>query len=204
MTEIKDLFREFISQLSKTSLLEWLGVSFGVVQVLLAKSNKILLYPFGIISVLITVYIMYDAGLYAEVLLNIYYLVMSVYGWLYWGKTSGDVKEVKVSFSGSREWFITLGILGLGFPSLYWALLEFTDSTVPVWDSLVTATAWAGMWLLARRKIENWILLNVSNAIAIPLLMYKGLSLYSLLTLFLFVIAVLGYMEWRKIIKSNS
>lgn len=108
-----------------------------------------------------------------------------------------------VSYSNRKEWGISTLIVVVGVPLLYWALTTFTDSTVPLLDSLVTAFAWAGMWLLARRKIENWILLNISNAIAIPLLAYKGLPLYSLLTLFLFVVAIFGFVEWRKIISSR-
>ncbi|HLW49375.1 MAG TPA: nicotinamide riboside transporter PnuC [Sphingobacteriaceae bacterium] len=203
MEELREWFGDFMVQLRQTSLLEYLGVGFGVVQVLLAKSNKVLLYPFGIASVLITLYVLYDAGLYAEVLLNLYYLLMSIYGWWHWN-TGVGTKVVQVSYSSRQEWGITFGIVLLGVPLLYWALISFTDSSVPVWDSLVTATAWAGMWLLARRKIENWLLLNISNALAIPLLAYKGLPLYSLLTLFLFIVAVFGYFEWRKIIAGRS
>ena len=73
-----------------------------------------------------------------------------------------------------------------------------------MWDAWITATAWAGMWLLARRKIENWILLNISNAFAIPLLAYKGLHLYSLLTVYLFIVAIFGYFEWRKLIHRSK
>ena len=203
MEELREWFGDFMVQLRQTSLLEYLGVGFGVVQVLLAKSNKVLLYPFGIASVLITLYVLYHAGLYAEVLLNLYYLLMSIYGWWHWN-TGVGAKAVQVSYSSRQEWGITFGIVLLGVPLLYWALISFTDSSVPVWDSLVTATAWAGMWLLARRKIENWLLLNISNALAIPLLAYKGLPLYSLLTLFLFIVAVFGYFEWRKIIAGRS
>ncbi len=208
MEELREWFGDFMVQLRQTSLLEYLGVGFGVVQVLLAKSNKVLLYPFGIASVLITLYVLYDAGLYAEVLLNLYYLLMSIYGWWHWntggsgagGNGGMGGQAVQVSYSSRQEWGIAFGIVLLGAPLLYWALISFTDSSVPVWDSLVTATAWAGMWLLARRRIENWLLLNISNALAIPLLAYKGLPLYSLLTLFLFIVAVFGYFEWRKII----
>jgi nicotinamide mononucleotide transporter len=71
-------------------------------------------------------------------------------------------------------------------------------------DAWVSATAWAGMWLLAKRKIENWILLNISNAFAIPLLFYKQLPLYALLTAFLFIVAVLGYFDWMKILKQKN
>jgi len=88
--------------------------------------------------------------------------------------------------------------------ALYIVLRYFTDSTVPAFDSWVSATAWAGMWLLAKRKIENWLLLNISNAFAIPLLLYKGLPLYAALTLFLFIIAVLGYIDWNRIIKRKE
>lgn len=203
MDEIRTWFSEFIVQLEQPSLLEVFGVGFGVVQVLLAKSNKVLLYPFGIASVLITIYVLNDAGLYAEVLLNFYYLVMSIYGWWHWKQGKGQAEAVVVSYSNRREWGISALIVLVGVPLLYWALTSFTDSTVPLLDSLVTSFAWAGMWLLARRKIENWILLNISNAIAIPLLAYKGLPLYSLLTLFLFIVAIFGYVEWRKIISSR-
>ncbi len=158
-----------------------------------------MLYPFGIASIIITAYVLYDAGLYAELLLNIYYLVMSIYGWVYW-KTGGDKKSVQAAYSDNKDWLITVLIVAAGFPVLYYALVHFTDSTVPAWDAWVSATAWAGMWLLAKRKIENWILLNISNAFAIPLLAYKGLHLYAALTLFLFIVAVFGYFQWKRII----
>lgn len=214
MEEIREWFAVFWMQLKQTSLLEYLGVGFGVVQVLLAKSNRVLLYPFGIASVLITLYVLYGAGLYAEVMLNLYYLLMSIYGWWHWkmgnensaadSNITNVGQKVQVAYSSRKDWQITLGIVLLGTPLLYGSLVSFTDSTVPFWDSVVTSTAWAGMWLLARRRIENWILLNVSNALAIPLLAYKGLPLYSILTLFLFIIAVLGYFEWKKIIAQRK
>src|SRR5690606_30519480 len=99
------------------------------------------------------------------------------------------------------DWYITSLIVVSGFLLLYLALDHFTDSTVPAWDAWVSATAWAGMWLLAKRKLENWLLLNISNAFAIPLLAYKGVHLYALLTLFLFIVAIFGYIEWKRIIR---
>ena len=81
---------------------------------------------------------------------------------------------------------------------LFLFLTSFTDSQVPAWDAWVSATGWAGMWLLARRKIENWLLLNISNAFAIPLLFNKGLPMLALLTVFLFIVACKGYFDWLK------
>ncbi|MGN7783638.1 nicotinamide riboside transporter PnuC [Niabella sp. 22666] len=196
-------FQLFLQQLKAVPVLEWLGVSFGVAEVLLARANKIWLYPCGIVSVIISTYIFFHSGLYAESALNMYYLVMSIYGWWWWQRRK-DHEAPPVTRATKVEWFKTVGIVVIAFAILYTVLTKFTDSTVPVFDSWVSATAWAGMWLLAKRKIENWILLNISNAFAIPLLFYKGLPLYALLTLFLFIIAVLGYIDWNKTIKKNE
>lgn len=192
-----------VEEIKTTPLLEWLGVGFGVAEVLLAKVNNILLYPAGIISVIISSYIFFMAGLYAESLLNAYYLIMSIYGWMIWIRRKHQ-PAIEVSRADRRDWTITLGITVLGFALLSFALRKWTSSTVPYWDAWVSATAWAGMWLLAKRKIENWILLNISNAFAIPLLLYKHLPLYGLLTLILFVIAIQGYFLWLKILQRQA
>lgn len=197
------MLQQLFTEIRQTPLLEWIGVGFGVAQVLLARANKIWLYPCGIISVAVSIYIFYQAGLFAESGLNVYYLVMSFYGWWLWIKRKGQ-PPLQVGWSTKREWLITAGIVVLGFVLLYLILAHFTSSTVPAWDAWVSATAWAGMWLLARRRIENWVLLNISNLFAIPLLFHKGLPLYGLLTIFLFIVAILGYLEWRKILKQQN
>jgi nicotinamide mononucleotide transporter len=193
----------FMEQVKATTWLEWLAVLLGVAEVLLAKANKVGLYPTGIASTLISIYLLLNAALYAECLLSIYYVVMSVYGWYYWVKKRNE-PPVKVAYSSRREWMITLLIVFVGWGVLYLLLVRFTSSTVPVWDAWVSSTAWAGMWLLARRKIENWVLLNVSNIFAIPLLYHKNLALFALLTAFLFIVAVFGYFEWRGIIRRET
>jgi nicotinamide mononucleotide transporter len=193
----------FEEQLQQTTLLEWLAVILGVAEVLLARVNNVWLYPTGIAGTLIGIYLLLIAGLYAESALNVYYLVMSVYGWIFWLSKSGK-QEVKISWCNKREWMITLLIIFVGWAILYVLLKEFTTSNVPFWDSFASATAWAGMWLLARRKIENWVLLNISNLVAIPLLFYKKLPMLALLTLFLFVIAFWGYFEWAGIYKKEN
>ena len=202
MVDIAGWLNDLVVELRGTPFLHWVGVVCGVIQVLLAKSNKVLLYPFGIVSVLITMYVLLGAGLYAELLLNGYYLVMSIYGWVYWAVRRNQ-PPVEVAYATRREWYITVSIVLAGFVVLYFALDRLTDSTVPGWDAWVSATAWAGMWLLAKRKIENWILLNISNAFAIPLLVYKDVHVYALLTLFLFVVAIFGYIEWKRIIRKQ-
>ena len=193
----------FLQQVAQTSWIEWLAVGFSVAEVLLARANKVALYPAGIIATLLSVYLFIISGLYAESLLNGYYIVMSIYGWWYWVKKK-DKPPVPITFTDKKEWGTVAAIVAGGFIVLYLTLKNFTPSTVPLCDAFVSATAWAGMWLLAKRKVENWILLNISNAVAIPLLFYKHLPLYAALTIFLFVVAVQGYFQWKKLVKKET
>lgn len=193
----------FEEQIRETTLLQWLAVLLGVAEVLFARVNNIWLYPTGIAGIVISIYLLLVVQLYAESVLNLYYLVMSVYGWIYWVKKKNE-PPVKISWCNGRELAISLAITFAGWLVLYLLLKNFTPSNVPVWDAWVSSTAWAGMWLLARRKVENWIFLNVSNLFAIPLLFYKGLPMFAVLTLFLFVVAFWGFFEWKNILKKEK
>jgi len=199
----QDWFKLFQEQILNTSLIEWLAVGFGVAEVLLAKKNNIWLYPTGIISILLSMFLLLNVKLYAETLLSIYYLVMSIYGWIIWKKRKLD-GESQVSWSGNNELIIAVSISLIGFVLLFLVLRHYTDSDVPLFDAFVSSTAWAGMWLLAKRKIENWIFLNISNIVAIPLLFHKKLPLMACLTTFLFIVAIFGFFEWKKIINKNK
>lgn len=163
-------------------------------QVVLALKNKTINFYAGIISVCFYTYVFYDFKLYAESLLNLYYLITSILGLFLWQQKS----QKKISKTTHSEWIITSIILLSSFIILFFLLHKYTDSTVPYLDAIVSAFAWAGTWLLLKRKLENWIILNISNLIAIPLQFYKGLELTSILTVIYVVIAVLGYLEWRK------
>ena len=193
----------FIDQVNQTTLWEWVAVILGVAEVLLAKINNIWLYPTGIVGTITGIYILMLAGLYAESALSIYYIVMSVYGWVHWIKRR-DAPPVKITWATKKEWIITILIVVVGWVVFYVLLKKFTTSNVPVWDAWVSSTAWAGMWLLARRKLENWILLNVSNLFAIPLLCYKHLIMFAALTLILFIVAFFGFFDWRAIWKKDN
>jgi len=190
-------------QIKGTDLMQWLAVTLGVAEVLFAQLNKIWLYPTGILATGLSIIILFKAGLYAECILNGYYIVMSIYGWWYWLRKKNR-PAVKITYCTKDEWIVVFTIVSVGSVLLTILLKNYTPSTVPYADAWISATAWAGMWLLARRKIENWILLNISNAFAIPLLFYKHLPLYAFLTLFLFVIAIAGYIKWRSIIKRET
>lgn len=192
-----------LEQIKNTHPLEWIAVAFGIAQVLLARVNNILLYPAGIIATVISAVLLFEVHLYAESALNIYYLVMSIYGWIFWAKKKGLLPQ-PISYTTRKEWLVTAIIVFPGWLILYFILDNFTPSDVPAWDSWVSSTAWAGMWLLARRKIENWLLLNVSNFFAVPLLIHKNLFLFAGLTVFLFIVAVFGYFDWKRIYRRQT
>lgn len=204
MMNFQEWFALLYDQILATSFLEWFAVCFGVMEVLLAKRNNILLYPAGIIGILLSLYLKIDARLYAESLLSMYYLVMSFYGWVIWTKRKAKNETLPVSWMNKQELKIAFSIAIGGYFVLYFVLVNFTNSDVPILDAFVSSTAWAGMWLLARRKIENWIFFNVSNIVAIPLLWHKDLELFSLLTLFLFIVAIFGFLDWRKIYRQQQ
>ncbi|MCA5003531.1 nicotinamide riboside transporter PnuC [Sphingobacterium bovistauri] len=198
-----EIINQITQAFQETSWLERFSVLCGIIQVLLSKNNKVSNYLFGILGIVSGMYVLFGAKLYADIALNIYYLVMSIYGWWYW-KTNQSAREQPITSCESTDWSTVIGIVIGAFAILYLFLITFTDSDVPIWDAWVSCTAWAGMWLLARRKIENWILLNISNAFAVPLLIHKELYLFAVLTTFLFVVAIFGYIKWAKIMKIES
>ena len=182
--------------------LQFLGTTFGVAQVLLARKNNIHNYLFGIVSVLISIWVLYESRLYADILLHLYYLVMSIYGWFYWKFGKGK-EAAPISWSSKTEYLKAISIVTGCFALMAWWLKFHTNSDVPLWDAAVSAFAWAGMWLMAKRKMENWIYLNISNIIAIPLLLYKDLYIYAGLTVFFFVVGTSGFFKWKKLIENE-
>jgi nicotinamide mononucleotide transporter len=137
----------------------------------------------------LSIYLLMEVQLYAESVLNVYYVVMSVYGWIYWVKKR-DEPPVKITYSTKKEWVISLTIsLAAGWccmiknlPAKY-----FTPSNVPVWDAFVSSTAWAGHVAAGPPKNGKLDFLNISNLFAVPLLFYKKLPMFGMLTIFLFV-----------------
>jgi len=204
---INALTELIISQAKETSLLEWCAIFFAVAEVLLARSNNVLLYPSGIISTICYTYFFVKLGLYADAILNSYYFIMSIYGWILWMKRRDNGTHLPVTHNSAKDWIITAAIVILGFVLLYAMLVDLFPAVIPGyqvsdvarWDAFISASAWAGMWLLARRKVENWLLLNLSNIVAIPVLIYKHAPFTAALTLFLFIVAIFGYFEWRKL-----
>jgi nicotinamide mononucleotide transporter len=195
---MSDLLSHLYSNILNTSWLEVVAVVFGILSVWFARKENIWVYPTGIINVLIYVYLCYFAGLYADMGINAFYFVMSVFGWYNWSRRDRNLHHVLISSLSIKGWSFFILLTAVAFGIIYYVLTEFTDSTVPVFDSFTTALFIAGMWLMALNKIENWLFWILGDLLVIPLFAMKGLVFTSVQYIVFLVLAILGYIEWRK------
>ena len=181
-------------------ILELVAVFFGLMSAWLSKQNNILIYPTGIISTAIFVYILAYYGLLGDLVINAYYFSMSIYGWYIWTRkvdadhytpiTTTTLKEKKIS--------ILIFVATLIFIYVIYEIFEKWTSWTAYVDTLTTAIFFVAMWLLARKKLENWILLLIGNIISIPLYFYKGLVFSSFQFVLFVIISIYGYRAWKK------
>lgn len=182
--------------LAEITWLEGIAVFFGVASVFYSMRERIWVYPTGIVSTLIYVWICYEYKLYADMGINAYYFGMSLYGWYIWTRPRGASSVLPVTWLDAKGWAI-VGMMAVGsYLILSTVLSEFTDSDVPYWDSFTTASAFVGMWLMARKKVENWIFWIITDLVSVPLYFYKGLPLTSFQFLFFTVLATIGLVAW--------
>ncbi|MCD4725875.1 MAG: nicotinamide riboside transporter PnuC [Bacteroidales bacterium] len=199
-----DIFDIIYQNFVDSSILEAIAVFFGILSVWFAKKENILVYPSGIISVVIYIYICFFAKLYADMGINFVFFVMSVYGWFMWSRKDEEKHFLAISSCKRKDHLISAFMLVFFFITLSYFLSNYTDSNVPVIDSLTSSIFIVAMWLMARKKIENWIYWIIGNVISIPLYFYKDLALTSVQFTVFLVLAILGYLEWRqKLLRSS-
>lgn len=193
-----NILSTFYQNLLSTTPLEFIAVFFGLLSVWYARNEKIMVYPTGLINVGLYVYICLIAKLYADMGINVFYFIMSIYGWYNWGKKDENKKHIPITYCSVKQHITSLVVFFISFALLYFILKKYTDSTVPILDSLTTAIFIVGMWLQTLKKIENWLYWIVGDLIVIPLFLYKDLALTGIQFLIFLLIAVSGYMEWKK------
>ena len=198
------IFAQLYSNILDTSWLEVVAVVFGILSVWFARKENIWVYPTGIINVLIYVYLCFFAGLYADMGINAFYFVMSVYGWYNWSRKDAESHHVPISKLSLIHWFLYIIIISTAFALIYFILSRYTNSTVPLFDSFTTSLFIAGMWLMAIKKIENWLLWILGDLLVIPLFAMKGLVFTSVQYIVFLVLAIMGYIEWRKRLQTRE
>lgn len=201
----ESLFAQYATYEPLDITLEITGVVFGLLSVWLAKKNHIGVFPTGMISTSIFVYLLLKWGLVGDMLINAYYFGMSVYGWVIWTRINDQEQTIPISRINQQEWryLLLLFVGSLGFVYGVYQWFGLWNSSTAMIDTLTTAIFFSGMWLMARRKIENWIFWIVGDIISVPLYLIKGFSFTSLQYLIFTFIAIYGYLEWKKILDNH-
>lgn len=178
--------------------LESIASFFGLLSVWYARKANLKVYPTGLLSTTIYIYVTLRAGLYADSGINAYYSVMSIYGWVVWSGVRKNNIEPPIRKLDMTGWRFSLGLFTFSFISLFLVLKNFTDSTVPAIDSFTTATFFVGMWLMARKRIEHWLFWIAGNLVSVPLYLYKGLGITAFQFVVFLILAIQGWNTWKK------
>ena len=198
------MFEQYSQYQSIDIALEIIAVFLGISSVWFSKNNNILVFPTGMISTAIFIYLLYKWVLLGDMIINAYYFVMSIYGWYIWTrKKDNSVTQITSINSKEKKASIIIFVSSLMFIYLVYVYFDKWDSVTAYIDNLTTAIFFVGMWLMAKRKIENWIFWIVGDIISVPLYFYKGLTFTSLQYLIFTFIAIAGYYSWKKTLNKS-
>jgi nicotinamide mononucleotide transporter len=181
----------------QTSYSELIAVAFGLICVWFMKKESVLAFPFGIVNVLIYVYIFFSARLYANAGINGFFFIMSVYGWYNWTRKDSNDNTIRITRCSRQELLLNFLAIISFFIIIRIVLVRFTESRVPSWDAATTAIYMVAQWLLSRKRIENWFLWIAADTIMVGLCVWEGLYFTSFQYFVFTIIAILGFREWR-------
>lgn len=199
------LFQQYSDYQTLDISLEIIAVVFGILSVWFSKKNNILVYPTGMISTSIFTYLLFKWILLGDMMINAYYFMMSIYGWYIWTRKVNNI-VTPISKVSSPEKITSLIIFFFSLSFVY-GIYNYFDkwgSYISYIDNFTTAIFFVAMWLMANRKIENWIFWIIGNIISIPLYFYKGLTFTSIQYIIFTVIAISGYYTWKKILDNSN
>ncbi len=186
-------------------VLELTAILFGLLSVWMSKKNNILVFPTGLINTSIYVFLLWKWSLLGDMMINAYYFIMSIYGWYIWSRKKGDQAEypiATITFEEKKR-AILLFVGTIIFVVLVYLFFNKFTNWMSYLDTFITGIFFVGMWLMAKRKIENWIFWIIGNIISIPLYFAKGYTFTSLQYLIFTIIAYYGYLEWKKILQNK-
>ncbi len=207
---IHEIWSQFVEGMQQTGWLEYIAVFAGIASVWFSRIENILVYPVGLINTIIYIYLSFEVGLWGEGSVNFYYTVVSIYGWILW--TKRDQKHhhiVVIKNSSAKEWGIHLLFFSFFYITIFFALSWLKKSghapqAIPWADAFASASAYTGMWLMAKKKVESWYWWIATNIASIPLYFVKGLIFTSVYYVVLLVMAVFGLFEWIKRAKEEK
>ncbi|MEL1239615.1 nicotinamide riboside transporter PnuC [Flavobacterium flavipallidum] len=186
--------------------LEFLVFVCGILSVWFAKKENVLVYPVGLIATVISVYLLYFAGYIGDMIINAYFSIMSIYGWYYWVKGGTANDNLPITRTNLNEKIIGILLFMITF-FVVLGVYKYFDYTIHpdnYVDMISSGIFFTGMWYMAKKKIENWTLWIIGDMIVVPLYAYRGLGMLSLQYLIFTILAVFGYLEWKKILKNQE
>ena len=200
---VQQIWEQFIEGMKNTTWLEYIAVFAGIASVWYSRVENILVYPVGLINTIIYVWLSIKGQLLGEASVNLYYTIMSIYGWMLWTKKDKEQHSiVHVKFSDNRWWLYQIAFFAAFYVAIYVSLTylkrSFAPGAIPWADAFASATAFTGMWLMTKKKVESWYWWITTNIASIPLYFVKHYVFTSVYYLVLLVMAVWGLMEWRK------
>jgi nicotinamide mononucleotide transporter len=200
---LQEILEQFITGIKQTGALEFVAVFAGILSVWFSKKENILVYPVGIVNTVIYIYISLKGHLFGEASVNIFYTIMSIYGWVQWSKKDEQQHTVLIiRYSSVKEWFLHLSFFAFLYLTIYSALSylqkEFAPGAIPAADAFASATAYTGMLLMARKKVESWYWWIATNIVSIPLYFIKGYVFTSFQFLVLLIMAFAGLISWHR------
>ncbi|UOK42884.1 MULTISPECIES: nicotinamide riboside transporter PnuC [Flavobacterium] len=201
-----DFFLDAYKEASITRIvLESLAFVFGILSVILARKESILTYPTGLIATVITTYLLWLAGYLGDMMINLYFSIMSVYGWWNWARKRGNKELLPITRTDFKEKIIGIALFLVTIIVVF-GIYNFFDYEIKkenYVDILASGIFFTGMWYMAHKKIENWTLWIIGDIIVTPIYAYRGLGMLSLQYLIFTVLAILAYKEWRKILQQR-
>ena len=200
---MEEIYRQFIEGMRHTKAHEYIAVFAGIASVWFSRIENILVYPVGLINTIIYIYISIEGQLFGEAGVNLYYTIMSIYGWILWTRRDKQHHPVvMITKSGRKEWMQQLGFFAFFYCTIFFLLTylkkTFAPDAIPWGDAFASATAFTGMWLMAKKKVESWYWWIATNIASIPLYFVKHYVFTSVYYLVLLVMAIMGLIEWSK------
>ncbi len=201
---LSTLWQQFIIGMQQTTWYEYIAVFAGIASVWFSRKENILVYPVGLINTVIYIFISFKYHLLGEASVNFYYTIMSLYGWWLWTRKDQIKHEIvlHITFSNKKEWIQQLAFFAVFYIAIFFALTaakkNFAEGAIPWADAFASATAYTGMWLMAKKKVESWYWWIATNIASIPLYFVKTLVFTSVQYLVLLILAVAGLITWMQ------
>lgn len=203
------ILQQFLDGMKQTGWLEYVAVFTGIASVWFSRLENIWVYPVGLVNTIIYIFLSIEGHLLGEASVNFYYTVMSIYGWILWAKKDKQQHHMLViTKSTANEWmqhFLFFGAFYIAiFFSLTYLKTKFAPGAIPWADAFASATAYTGMWLMAKKKVESWYWWIATNIASIPLYFVKHYVFTSVYYLVLFIMAIFGLIEWMRRAKEEK